>query len=287
MGRKDVASTALFVAAVRARESGRPHPLFKDELSGRLAGPEGLAWLARSEADPASRYRKDGFPYLEVRTRYFDDWASAAAKESEARQLVLLGAGMDTRAFRLRWPEGFRLWEVDTHELFSLKEPRLRSARARPRCERTIVEADLADPGWVRSLVDAGMDEGRPTLWLAEGLFMYLTPPDVNQILEGAASVSPAGSSFGAEIVSEDFLRRRSNWQVLEARRRGGREWSFGTDDPKALLAGHGWQVDRIVDPVEAAFALGRLPRQATPRAASPKASSPGVSFVTAKRAKT
>ena len=62
MGKKDVAKTALFVAAVRARENGRLNPLFRDELSSLLAGPEGLAWLAASEKDPASNYRRDSFP---------------------------------------------------------------------------------------------------------------------------------------------------------------------------------------------------------------------------------
>ena len=287
MAKKEVASTALFVAAVRARENERPDPLFKDALSGRLAGPEGLSWLARSEADPASRYRKDGFPYLEVRTRYFDDWALAAVKESKARQLVLLGAGMDTRAFRLGWPGGFRIWEVDTRELFSLKEPRLRSAGASPRCERTVVEADLTDPDWVETLMDRGLDKDRATLWLAEGLFMYLTPPDVDEILEGAASASPVGSRFGVEIVSEDFFRRRSNWRVLETRKQGGRRWGFGSDDPRALLARHGWKVDGIVGPLEAAIALGRVPPPAGGSQGGRRSvSRPGASFVTAARAK-
>ena len=128
MARRTVASTALFVAAVRARESGRRDPLFRDPLASVLAGSEGRAWLAASEANPASNYHRDSFPYLEVRTRYFDDWALGASRDPAVRQLVTLGAGMDTRAFRIRWPQGFRLWEIDTPELFSMKETRLRSA---------------------------------------------------------------------------------------------------------------------------------------------------------------
>jgi methyltransferase (TIGR00027 family) len=122
LAKRDVATTALFVAAVRARENERSHPLFQDQLSSVLAGREGLEWLAASEASPASNYHRDSFPYLEVRTRYFDDWALDVVRDSGARQLVLLGAGMDTRAFRLPWPQGFQFWEVDTPELFALKE---------------------------------------------------------------------------------------------------------------------------------------------------------------------
>ena len=160
--RADVAATALFVAAVRARENERANPLFRDELSALLAGREGLAWLAASEANPGSSYHRDSFPYLETRTRFFDDWALGAVREGGAKQLVVLGAGMDTRAFRIHWPAKLRFWEVDTHELFALKEARLQSAGVRPKCERVLVEADLTSRGWTKSLLDARIQQRYP-----------------------------------------------------------------------------------------------------------------------------
>jgi O-methyltransferase involved in polyketide biosynthesis len=80
LAKTDFAATALFVAAVRARETERSDRLFQDELSSLLAGREGLAWLEASEVDPKSNYHRDSFPFLEVRTRYFDDWVLEAVR---------------------------------------------------------------------------------------------------------------------------------------------------------------------------------------------------------------
>jgi methyltransferase (TIGR00027 family) len=286
LAKRDVATTALFVAAVRARENARDDPLFRDELSSLLAGTEGLAWLKSAEADPRSNYRVGSFPYLEVRTRYFDDWVLNAARN--AGQLVLLGAGMDTRAFRLPWPEEFRLWEVDTADLFALKEPRLQSAGARPACKRVVVEADLTSPGWVRQLLEKGFERSRPSIWLAEGLFQYLSGADVDQILEGAAGVSSPGSQFGAEIISAEYLRRASNLPLLRRRAARGTPWRFGTDEPDALFLRHHWLVDERVGALDAAIALGRWSvrrsRDSTPGATFVSASKLGLGRVAARR---
>ena len=278
MVNKEVARTALFVAAVRARENSRSEPLFRDELSALLAGPEGMEWLAAAEADPLSNYHRDSFPYLEVRTRFFDDWALEAVGESKSRQLVILGAGMDTRAFRLGWPSSMRIWEVDSPDLFSLKESRLQSAGSRPDVDRVTVPADLTARAWVSRLVASGLDKESPTVWLAEGLFQYLTAGDVGQILTGASSVSCAGGRFGAEIITEDYLRGVANQRALQRRKSRGTPWVFGTNDPDALFLSHGWQVYERVGALEAAKAVGRRPALA--RGVGP----PGSVFIGASR---
>lgn len=277
--------TAVFVAAVRARENQRRDRLFVDDLSSRLAGPEGVAWLAASEANPHSNYRRDSFPYLEVRTRFFDDWALEGVNDYGARQLVVLGAGMDTRAFRLRWPPELRVWEVDTQELFALKESRLQAARARAGCDRVVVEADLTSRAWVGKLLGRGFRKETLTLWLAEGLFQYLAGKDVIQILEDAASISSQGSRFGAEIISEDYLRRPSKEATLNARKDRGTPWIFGTNDPGTLFRSHGWVVEDKVSAQSAATAYGRWPASPAPGTARPRAGLPGACFVSATRA--
>ena len=273
MAKAGVTNTALFVAAVRAREGARPEPLFKDELSAVLAGREGIAWLAASEVDPQSNYRRDSFPYLEVRTRFFDDWLLGSLRAAKANQVVLLGAGMDTRAFRLAWPKGVKLWEVDTHDLFSIKERRLRSAGAAPLCSRLVVESDLSKRGWSRALVGEGFSTDRPAVWLAEGLFEYLSAKAVGDILATAASLSPMGSRLGAEIISEEYMKRPTNRPAMERRRGRGAAWRFGTDDPEALFKARGWKVESKVGASEAAVAFGRWAPDRPSRAGPPPAS--------------
>lgn len=276
MARHELASTALFVAAVRARETRRKDPLFKDDLAATLAGRDGLARLASAELNPESNYHRDSFPYLEVRTRYFDDWLLSAVKGAEAEQVVLLGAGMDSRAFRLAWPAGLKLWEVDTGDLFSLKEPRLRSAKAKPKCDRAVVETDLASPTWTSRLVQAGLKDDTPTVWLAEGLFQYLPERAVNLVLGRARSVSGEGSAFGAEIISKDYITRESNQRVMGRRKARGTPWIFGTDSPDELFLGQGWEVDETVTALDAAASMGRWSRGGA------GTGPPGASFVSA-----
>lgn len=278
MPENKVARTALFVAAVRARENQRSDRLFEDPLSATLAGPEGLSWLAVSETNPTSNYHRDSFPYLEVRTRFFDDWGLDAVRDAKARQLVVLGAGMDTRAFRLPWPRALRFWEVDTPELFALKEGRLQSAGATSKCARVVVEADLAESDWPDALTAKGFDKKARTVWIAEGLFQYLDEQTVDEILESASSLSPPGSRFGAEIISADYLRSESKAALLRARKERGTPWVFGTNDPGSLFDAHGWTLGRSVSPLQEAVALRRWPGNPGGSESVP----PGASFVSA-----
>src|SRR5215213_4613965 len=114
-----VAQTSRWMAAARARESEHPYRLFDDPLASALAGPEGFAWLDRME--PA---RSWGGPalYVVVRTRFFDDFLAHASRDTGARQIVLLAAGMDARAFRLDWPVGTRLYELYRPEVLGIKD---------------------------------------------------------------------------------------------------------------------------------------------------------------------
>jgi methyltransferase (TIGR00027 family) len=107
------------MAAARARESERPYRLFDDPLAAALAGPEGFAWLERME--PVPRFGGPAL-YVVVRTRFFDDFLLYACWGAGVRQVVLLAAGMDARAFRLNWPPGTRLYELDRPEVLAAKE---------------------------------------------------------------------------------------------------------------------------------------------------------------------
>jgi len=159
-----VALTARWVAAVRARESGRADRPFDDPLAGPLAGAQGFAML-----DGAPQQIRDN-PYVPIRVRYFDDWALRVTGEHGVRQVVLVAAGLDTRAFRLDWPAGVSLWELDRPELLAEKEAALAEAAARPACERFVEgllqylaadEVDLAHP-WMREYLERLRISGRP-----------------------------------------------------------------------------------------------------------------------------
>src|SRR5215831_9736049 len=135
-----ISRTARLTAAARARESRRPDRLFDDPLAEALAGSEGFAFMERFEsaARPAASVPAgNDNPYIAIRSRFFDDFLTGAvASEGAPRQIVLVAAGLDTRAFRLEWPAGTKLYELDRPELLEAKQEILDRARATPRCPR-------------------------------------------------------------------------------------------------------------------------------------------------------
>ena len=228
-----VAATSLLTAATRARESLRPDRLFDDPWAGLLAGEEGEEFLARHDAlAPPS-------PVFVVRHRFFDDWLLAAAAEG-IRQVVLVAAGLDTRAYRLAWPTGTVVYEIDQPEVLAYKDRVLAEADALPKCSRVGVPADLRSD-WPTRLRSAGFSEESTTVWLAEGLLFYLPEPSARTLLRTMASMSVPGSKLGTDTMSATMLasEERRPWVDLYAE--ADAPFVFGTDDPHDFVASCGW----------------------------------------------
>src|SRR5215203_5946846 len=148
-----IAPTSRWMAAARARESERADRLFCDPLAAALAGPEGSIWLERME----TAAQADGPAlYPVIRTRFFDDFLLDSCRRLGVRQVVLAAAGLDTRAFRLRWPSETRLYEMDLPEVLNTKEDVIDRVGAQPNCERLTVGVDLSMATWPEALLDAG-----------------------------------------------------------------------------------------------------------------------------------
>lgn len=252
-----VAATSLMTAAARARESSRPDRLFDDPWAELLAGDEGRAFLARQdEVLPAT-------PVFVVRHRFFDDFLLDRASRG-ILQVVLLAAGLDTRAYRLAWPEGVRVYELDQPEVMRYKRSVLDGAGASPTCDRITISADLRDD-WPAKLVTAGFDPATPAVWLAEGLLFYLPEEAVRRLLDDTARLSAAGSSLGTDTMSAVMLAsaERQRWVQLYAD--SGAPFVFGTDEPGELIADHGW-VPTVHPTRDIADGLGRpFPTPAQP----------------------
>jgi methyltransferase (TIGR00027 family) len=177
-----VGVTALGVALCRAIETRRPDGLASDPFAERFLAASRLPeeTLPRPETPTAELGPLwSSMPtYIGVRTRFFDGWF-AAAGTAGIRQVVLVAAGLDTRAFRLDWPAGTELYEVDQPLVLRFKDDVL--AGERPRCVRHTVQADLRGD-WPAALLAAGFDPARPTAWLAEGLLSFL-PAETERLL--------------------------------------------------------------------------------------------------------
>ena len=228
-----LASTASWTAAVRAMESQRDDRLFYDPWAKDLAGESGMSWI--KDKSPESVVP------IVLRTRYFDDQLKHITRDFGIRQIVLLGAGLDTRAFRLEWPAGTRLFEVDQPMVLERKENILRDARATPRCERIIVPADL-EQEWTDLLVRAGHCTKEASGWLLEGFLFYLSTDTITVLLAGVSEHSAPDSWLCFDIINGKMLSSQLTRQWLEMQRASGAPWIGALDDPVGFLAPHGWK---------------------------------------------
>jgi methyltransferase (TIGR00027 family) len=171
-----------------------------------------------------------------VRTRFYDDYLRTAG----CRQVVLLGAGLDARAYRLPWPAGTTVFELDLPPVLALKDRLLGAA---PTCTRVPIPVDLRD-AWDVPLRAAGFDPGQPTAWLAEGLLVYLERPAAQHVLATLTALSAAGSTIACE-------GPRSGPAVAQPVGDVARLWHGGLGaDLTAELRAHGWtvQVSALAD---------------------------------------
>jgi methyltransferase (TIGR00027 family) len=182
---------------VRALESRRADRLFDDPWAAALAGKEGEAWMAQRSPESV-------IPIV-LRTRFFDDFLQCIGVEHGIRQIVLMAAGLDTRAFRLQWPAQTRLFELDLPAVMAHKEAILREHGAQPGCARQSIGVDLADP-WAAALIEAGYDAQQPSGWLLEGFLFYLPAATLTQLLDEVDALAARGSWLGFDIINGVML---------------------------------------------------------------------------------
>ena len=192
--------TAVGVAVIRARETQRDDRLYADPYAARFVEAAQQAYLDPSAPEGAERtwatVLQLADAMYEARTigvRIVDDALTEAATAGRT-QIVLIGAGLDTHAFRLTWPSPVKLFEIDLPELFTFKEPILRDAVAT--CERHLIEADLAAGDWPEALVANGFDPAIPTHWVDHAL-VTLPTDTARSGVEAITRLSAPGSRYG------------------------------------------------------------------------------------------
>lgn len=223
-----VGATATMVAAARAMASREQLiddpfaeplvravgiPFFVDMLDGRLDtsalgddGPERIRAMIAGMA---------------VRTAFFDDYFVAAAADG-IRQAVILASGLDSRAYRLDWPAGTVVYEIDQPAVIEFKTATLARLGAEPAAVRRTVGIDLRGD-WPTALRAAGFDPTAPTAWLAEGLLIYLPSDAQDLLLDTITGLSAPGSAVATEYAPGimDFDTERAREMAANLRERG------------------------------------------------------------------
>ncbi|BBZ71739.1 SAM-dependent methyltransferase [Mycobacterium paraseoulense] len=269
-----VGATATMVAAARAAASKRPQPVITDDFAEPLVRAVGLdvfTRLASGELDPDVLERGVGFHRMvdtfAARARYFDDYF-AAAGQAGLLQVVIVASGLDSRAYRLRWPIGTTVYEIDQPEVIAFKAATMSEIGAAPTAKLRDVGIDLRED-WPAALQEAGFDPAHPTAWLAEGVLIGWLPPEAEiRLLDSIIPLSAEGSRFAADygtVTGTSPAAREQARLMTEGWRRQGLEMDLTSltypgehTDVAAHLHANGWETteSRLAD----LFAAAGLP---------------------------
>ena len=200
-----VGATATMVAAARALASAEPDPLIDDPYAAPLVRAVGIEFFTKlvdgtitSSDDDAGAAAQAMTDVMAVRTRFFDDFFVTAG-DAGVRQAVILASGLDSRAYRLAWPDGTVVFEIDQQNVIEAKSATLAQLGATPTADRRAVAVDLRDD-WPAALVQAGFDPKQPTAWSAEGLLIYLPPEAQDRLFDEITALSAPGSRLATEF---------------------------------------------------------------------------------------
>jgi methyltransferase (TIGR00027 family) len=262
-----VGATALGVAAARAAETASSNPLIRDDFARILVSAAGPAWERLTDPEltwldgdeKGQREHLLGIHYQAVRTHFFDEYF-ADATAAGISQVVILAAGLDSRAYRLDWPADTAVYEIDQPQVLEFKAQVLESHV--PTATRRTVAVDLRDD-WPAALTAAGFDRTQPTAWLAEGLLPYLPSDAQDRLFEMFTALSAPGSQVAIEVFGLNASSNTNRWQRMRDR--------LGLDvnvqaltfhepdrsDAAEWLTSHGWQV-KVVNNREEMARLGR-----------------------------
>jgi methyltransferase (TIGR00027 family) len=293
-----VGSTAVMVAAARAKETAQAQPLISDPYAKLLVAGAGagvwesmldddfIAKVANEDAEAAAVFDHMS-NYQAVRTHFFDEFF-AGATAAGIRQVVILASGLDSRAYRLDWPVGTTLYEIDQPKVLEYKAVTLAEHDVQPTAHLRHVAIDLRQD-WPNALRQAGFDASAPTAWLAEGLLMYLPGDAQDHLFEQLTELSAKGSRIAIETVGVQAEDRR---ELMRERFQQLRE-KFGMEeqvdvaelmyhdpdraDVAEWLDAHGWTAAGVTSQQE----MRRLDRWVLPEETDAQAFS---TFVTAER---
>jgi methyltransferase (TIGR00027 family) len=259
-----VGATALGVAAARAAETRQPDALFRDPFAEVFTAAAGAPQWHENPDEEAQRALRLMRDFIAARTKFFDD-SFAQATAQGVRQVVILAAGLDARAYRLPWPDGTVVFELDQPKVLEFKHETLAARGAAPTAERREVAADLRHD-WPAALAQAGFDRSSPTAWLAEGLLLYLPGTAQDALFENIVAHSAPGSWFATNISvneGEHMASASSNRTAalaLDSLGSDVKDLRYPDDErsrPADWFAGQGWQSTSISIPQQL-LRLGR-----------------------------
>jgi len=273
-----VGATATMVAAARAMATTADNALINDPFAEPLVRAVGVDFFTRLvtgelrpedlDSDNETVGMQRMTENMAVRTKFFDEFFLTAT-QAGIRQAVILASGLDSRAYRLAWPSGTTVYEIDQPDVIEFKTKTLAELGAEPTAKRRTVAMDLRYD-WPSALIEEGFDPNQPTAWSAEGLLGYLPPAAQDRLLDTITELSAPGSRIALESVPN--VNPADHEKAIERMRDASERWrdhGFDLDfaelvylgdrnEAAAYLGDHGWELTR--NSVKELFAANGLP---------------------------
>jgi methyltransferase (TIGR00027 family) len=261
-----VGYTALIVTGWRALHAVSEQPLVRDDYAKLFIEASEDPYLTDLLAAPGTLEHESAFPRLYgVQTRFFDDFFTTAG-DAGIRQAVIVAAGLDSRAYRLEWPSGTTVFEIDLPKVLEFKAQVLSEHGRQPKADRREVAADLRTD-WPAALRAAGFDPHSPSAWSLEGLLPYLTSAAHEALFASVSELSAPGSrlaigALGSRLDHEQLAALEEEHPGVNLA--GDIDFSSLTYenpmDPAAWLAAHGWAVEPVLSNPELQAGYGLTP---------------------------
>lgn len=243
---KDVSDTALWVAVYRAEESERPDALFKDPFASVLTGERGKLIAQKMSSSKYTRWS------IVIRTYMIDQYISELIKEG-IDTILNLGAGLDTRPYRMNLPASLKWIEVDYPHMMDLKSKTL--AMAKPVCQLERVSLDLGDEEKRKQFFERVNSERRKVLVLTEGVTPYLTEEQVASLAKDLRQ-QPNFKYWISDYFAPHIMKYMNT--AKRKREMKNAPFKFNPDDYFGFFEKCGWNARETRYTSELSIALGR-----------------------------
>ncbi|DBA01744.1 TPA: hypothetical protein N0F65_010154 [Lagenidium giganteum] len=239
--------TAMITAHLRAMEASRPDAIVVDPFAKELAGDAGLELFALTNKWSA---QPDPTTMLAVRTRSLDE--ALAQRDPKIQQIVILAAGLDTRAYRLETLKKCHVLEVDMcRDVLERKQKIMREANA-PLMAKQVdyIVADLTNDFWQTQLIEKGFNPKAPTFWCLEGLLYYLTRDSIVKVIKTIDALSAPTSVMWLDMCGHAFVNEAAGTLV---------HLRYGENDPlHGVLSLIDWDLELLTKLGEPGTLYGR-----------------------------
>lgn len=241
------------------QEIKRDDALFRDEYAEKFGG-EGAAQFLKflEQKIQDEKIRKsltERNTHFVLREKFFEDFLQSQIQNNQ-KQFVIGASGLDSRAFRFKWPSDSQIFEIDRKEIIDYKEKKIKELELKPTCRRVAISADLTKDDWKYQMEEKGFKTNEPSVWVFCGLFPYLDQPMAKDLLARVASFCGPNSIIAFDV--PEAIETETNKEIRLALKEWDAPLLCSIPNVRGILEEYGWHVIELMKPGDEKMNFGR-----------------------------